>query len=83
MIYPIYSVRDSLTGFKTITIGDNDAESMRGFAHACYSQDSLMNSHPNDYTLYRIGELNTDTGEIEPCVPEHICSATDFVRKDK
>lgn len=80
MIYPIYSVRDSLTGFRSITLGENDAESMRGFAHACSSSDSLMHSHPNDYTLYKIGELDTDTGELIPCVPTHICAATDFVK---
>ena len=80
MIYPIYSVRDSLTGFRTVTIGENDAEAMRGFSHACIDKNSLMNSHPNDYTLYKLGELDSESGEIIPFVPAHICAATDFVK---
>lgn len=80
MIYGIYSIRDAKTGFLNITLDQSDAAAIRGFEHATRNADSLFFTHPSDYSLFKIGEFNTDTGVITSCVPEVLVHATDFVR---
>lgn len=75
MKLPIYSIRDVHTGFMSPTVDQNDASAMRNFGHAVMQSQSLMNSHPKDYSLYKIGEFETDTGEITPCMPELVIDA--------
>lgn len=64
MIYNVYSIRDSLTGFLSITLDQNDASAMRNFRHAMTNTSSLMHTHPKDYDLYRLGTFDTETGVI-------------------
>ena len=71
MKYPMYSIRDAKVGFMTPTIDQNDAAASRNFEHAVLNAASLMNSHPGDYALYRIGEFDTESGAITGCLPEH------------
>lgn len=75
MILPIYSIRDVHTGFMTPTVDQNDASAMRNFGHAVMNAGSLMNSHPKDYSLYRIGTFDTENGNIKTCIPELIVDA--------
>lgn len=75
MKYPVYSIRDAKTGFMTPTVDMNDVAAARNFEHAVMNSASLMNSHPGDYALYRIGEFDSESGKIEPCLPEHVIDA--------
>lgn len=75
MKLPVYSIRDVHTGFMSPTVDQNDASAMRNFRHAVMQTSSLMNSHPKDYALYRIGEFETDSGEMAPIMPELITDA--------
>lgn len=80
MKYPVFSIRDVKTGFMSPTIDQNAPAAMRNFEHAVLNSASLMNSHPKDYQLYKIGEFDTDTGALIPCeLVEHICDATDVL----
>lgn len=67
----IYSLQDRLNGFMSITIDDKDEIAIRGFQHAlaCAPRDSLFMTNPDDYSLYKIGEFDTDSGQITPIVP--------------
>lgn len=67
MIYGVYSVRDLLTGFMSVSLDVNDASARRNFAHAVNRGDSLFNSHPEHYVLYKLGSFNTETGLLEVC----------------
>lgn len=80
MKYPIYSIRDAKVGFMTPTIDANDASAARNFEHAVMNSASLMNSHPGDYALYRIGEFDSDSGAVTGCMPEHVIDAAGVVR---
>ena len=80
MKYPIYSIRDSKVGFMTPTIDQNDASAARNFEHAVMNSASLMNSHPGDYALYRIGEFDSESGDIFGCMPEHVIDAVGVVK---
>lgn len=80
MRYPMYSIRDAKVGFMTPTIDQNDAAAGRNFEHAVLNVASLMNSHPGDYALYRIGEFDTESGAITGCLPEHVMDAVGVVK---
>lgn len=78
MIYSIYSIQDALTGFNAPTLQANDAAAMRSFAEVFKEVYS-----PSDYSLWKIGQFDTNTGELVPEVPVIVCRATDFSKGDK
>lgn len=75
MKLPVYSIRDVHTGFMTPTVDQNDNSAMRNFGHAVMNSASLMNSHPKDYSLYKIGSFDTESGAIEGHLPELVIDA--------
>ena len=66
MKYPMYAICDAKTGYMPPTIDYNDASAVRNFEHAVKAPDSLMCSHPSDYSLRRVAEYDTDSGVITP-----------------
>lgn len=86
MEYTIYCVRDEkldMNRYGALICQENDAAAMRSFAHEVMKPDSLWNSHPSDYSLWKLGEYDMATGEITHCIAEKVCEATDFVRKER
>lgn len=83
MLYNIYSIKDEKTGFLTPTIDVNDDSALRNFQYACMNADSLFFTFPSDYSLYRLGQYESDIGHII-CddVPIFLCSASSFVKKE-
>lgn len=82
MIYGIYAIKDAKTSFMPCNVDYNDASAIRNFEHAVMASDSLMRSHPADYTLYRLGTYNTETGFIvSKAHPQQIADAASVVRK--
>lgn len=83
MIYHVYCIRDRLVGFLTPTIDQSDPVAMRNFEMSIDSvkrDRSLMAFRPSDYALYRIGDFDTDTGELLPTVPPvTICTGDGFL----
>lgn len=65
MKYGIYVLRDIKTGYLGLTLDQNDAAAMRNFQHAMTKPDSLMNSHPEDFSLYCLGVYDSETGDIK------------------
>ena len=80
MKYPVYAIRDAKVGFMTPTVDVNDASAARNFEHAVMNSASLMNSHPGDYALYKIGEFDSDSGELTSQLPENIIDAAGVVK---
>ncbi len=58
----LYVIRDQRTSFMTPTVDYNDQSAVRNFEHAVLQKDSLFNTHAEDYSLYRIGEYDNNTG---------------------
>lgn len=82
MIYGVYAIKDAKTSFMPCNVDYNDASAIRNFEHAVMAPDSLMRSHPVDYTLYRLGSYNTETGIIiSEADPQQIADASSIVRK--
>lgn len=76
MKFNVYSIRDVHTGFMTPTVELNDAVAKRNFEHAIMNSASLMNSHPEHYGLYCIGEFDSDTADMIACMPRLIVDAS-------
>lgn len=77
MIFNVYSIKDSKVGYLTPTFEVNDQVAMRNFAHAVKNSESILNSHPNDFSLYCIGEFDSISGLIS-CGEKHfLCEASD------
>lgn len=66
MNYVLVSVKDELSGYGAIDIQYNDDVAKRAFANACRSIEQFR-SNPADYSLYRIGNFDSVSGEIVPC----------------
>lgn len=82
MIYGVYAIKDAKTSFMPCNVDYNDASAIRNFEHAVMAPDSLMRSHPADYTLYRLGSYNTESGIIvSEADPQQISDAASVVRK--
>lgn len=80
MKFNVYAIRDIHTGFMTPTVDQNDASAIRNFRHGCMQSASLMNSHAKDFSLCRIGTYDTETGQIESCLPVHLADATEVFK---
>lgn len=75
MIYPIYAYRDQKVGFMVPPIVEqSDQAAVRNFSYAINGNEGLMNYSPADFDLFKIGEFNTETGELKAIMPENICS---------
>lgn len=61
----LYSVYDSVaeTWGKPFPM-KNKGEAIRGFAQAVNDQQTQLNQHPEDYTLFEIGEWDDDSGVV-------------------
>lgn len=64
MTYGLYAVLDHKTGFLPITCDQNDPAAARNFAHAIMQAGSLLNTHAEDFELYKLGDYDSETGTI-------------------
>ena len=78
MVFPLYSIRDSLVGYGVPFCADNDAVAMRYFNQAISQPNSIYQMNKNQFDLYCVGEYDNQSGEIDSKAPRFICSATDF-----
>lgn len=69
MIYGVYSIRDVKTGFMIPTIEQSDAAAARNFSHAVFHSDGVLRSYYQDFSLYRIGDFDTDSALLSPVQP--------------
>lgn len=64
---------DSKSGFLGISLDHSDQTAIRNFKSATLSSGSLLNQFPEDYRLFKVGEFDTETGQIDPYIkPEFI-----------
>lgn len=64
----LYAVYDTVAGelFGGIVQEPREAPAIRAFYDALGAQGSPLASHPDDYNLLELGELDTETGLILP-----------------
>lgn len=59
---------------------DNDAMRTVAMEVNRAAPDNMLNTHPQDYALYRVGEWDDETGNVEGQRPERICEARALVK---
>jgi hypothetical protein len=78
----IYSVKDlKAETFAQPWFQRNDALAMRAFGQIVENPETDWHKWHEDYSLYSIGEFNTETAEIIPHTPNQIANASDYISK--
>lgn len=85
MILSVYAMRDALSGFLTPTFEVNDQVAERNFVHAVTNAglDSILSSHFDQFSLYRLGTFDSDSGALTSELPVFIRSGSDAFRPRK
>ncbi|QXN75069.1 nonstructural protein [Microvirus mar19] len=65
----IYVMNDKRSTYMTPSFDFNDACAIRNFEHALDNDQSLMFTHPEDFSIYKIGDYDNVSGVITPCNP--------------
>lgn len=76
----IYCIKDNVAGFLQPTFDLSEPAALRNFSYAV-SQPSQMNFKPEDFSLWSLGDFDTETGVISPCDPRLIVHATEVIKK--
>lgn len=59
-----YSIKDEQTGYRYPMISGSDGDMRRSFIIECKNPDSLIHQALKDFSVWKIGEWDTDTGEF-------------------
>ena len=66
MKFGLYAVRDVKVGFQSISVQPNDAVAVRGFESTVINSDSVLFTHSEDFSLFKLGEFDQDSGRLIP-----------------
>ena len=66
MKFGVYAVRDVKIGFQSISVQPNDAVAVRGFESTVINSDSVLFTHAEDFSLFKLGEFDVDSGRLIP-----------------
>lgn len=69
MIYGLYCMRDIKTGFMTPVMESNDEAAQRNFYHTIWNSEGILFSFAQDFTLYKVGSFDAETGAVLPFSP--------------
>lgn len=81
----IYAIRDNKVGtFAPPCLFENDATAIRAFGDlVSRDKDSLMHLHPEDFSLWSLGQFDTETGRIVQTTEDFrtLANASDFIKE--
>jgi len=79
----LFAVFDSKVGvFQTPFLMRSSPEAIRSFADECGRADSILNQHPEDFSLHRLGEVDCSSGAVMPEVaPVSLVNALEIVAR--
>ena len=80
MKFGLYSIKDAKTGFMTPVLEQNDAAALRNFSAAVNQSDSLMHQYPNDFSLFKVANFDSDDGVDPYSSPVLISDASEVLR---
>jgi len=83
MIKNVYSVYDhKACAFSNPFVAPNDNVALRSFHQAANDENSEISKYPNDYSLFKLGSFNDETGSLSPITPcENLVTASSFKEK--
>lgn len=66
-IYGFYDVksRSYIGDTAGLVLFRHDAVAMRSFGDLCRQEGSIFAKHPDDYEMHRVGEFDTESGQIQ------------------
>lgn len=71
MVIPVYCIRDVKVGYAAPYVHTNNESAQRDFSYKLHNNEVLGFS-PSDYSLYRIGTFDSESGRLTPEDPEFI-----------
>lgn len=76
----MYSIYDSAScAYMRPFYAQTDGMATRSFGDIAQDANHEIGKHPADYTLFKVGIFDDNTGEIVPMAPERIASALELV----
>lgn len=83
MITKVLAVFDNKVGtFAQPFFSQTLSSAKRAFADACSDPSTMLSKHPEDYTLFLLGDFNDETGFLDPLsAPENLGLAASFIVK--
>lgn len=83
MLKKIFTIRDQKAeSFNTPFFQGTHGEAERAFRQLVNDDKSFLNTYPDDYDLYYIGQIDLNTGKIEALdTPQHIIKAVQCLQK--
>lgn len=73
----LYGIKDTLIGFCEVMIGINDGAMIRNFAMAVKDKNTMIGKFPENFELWKLGDIAEKTGEYEPDLRK-IAEAKDY-----
>lgn len=75
--FAVYDIKSEL--FSPPHFQETNGVAIRSFGEACLDDKTQMGKHPEDFSLYCIGDYNIETGEFTSLLkPLQISNATEF-----
>lgn len=75
MIEGLYSIRDTKIGYQPPIALQSDGTACRAFKQAMTNKEQWP--YTEDYEIWRVGQIDTQTGMITACVPEYLMGGKD------
>lgn len=80
MMLKIFAVFDSkAASFGTPFVDQSESSATRNFGDAVRdgsNPNNLWHKHPEDFSLFQIGEFDSLSGELVPCIPKNLITAS-------
>ncbi len=79
--YTIYDVASGI--YMRPFFSQADGQAIRGFKDIATDADHEIGKHPEDYTLYRIGNYNETTGKMQGEELEKLATGLEMMTQDR
>ena len=80
----LYAIFDRASGVYDGPLrGQADGVVIRQFCDLAVGDEHPVAQHPEDYTLFKVGEFNDGTGELEPIVPMKLINGAEAVAQSR
>lgn len=80
MITKVFSVFDAKSAAFGVPFTDqSEASATRNFGDAVKdgsNPNNMWHKHPEDFSLFQVGEFDMSSGELLPCIPKSLITAS-------
>lgn len=83
MIQSLYAIKDRLRGYVDVKLIGSDAEAMRDFKFMCSESTPYIYFNREDWSIYKLGDFDTVTGDLIVREPEVIMKGADILASEK